>query len=197
MKLSSDITIAHGTILSRVRDPLNLDENAKLMITMQDLSYYCGTHLDKPSKTYQKINPENLDKCLFGKKNDVVIGLTVNKAMVIEKDFDNAFIPSNFALISFNSDNIDPYYFMWYINESTEYERMSKQIKQGSYYIKSVSINELRDVQFDFPSIDNQIKIGKIYQNILKREKLQKLKNEYTISLLKGIDEKEKENLNG
>lgn len=197
MKMSGGLKISHGTILSRVRDPLKLDENARLMLTMQDLSYFCGMHLDKPKKTFQKINPENLKKCLFGRKGDVVIGLTVNKAMVIDEEFDNALIPSNFALISIESSDIDPYYLMWYINESTDYRKYSVQINQGSYNVKSVSINELRDLEINFPNIENQIRIGKIYKAILKREKLVKMKNDHTISLLKGIDKKKKEIKNG
>jgi hypothetical protein len=197
MKMSCVLKISHGTILSRIRDPLKLDENARLMLTMQDLSYYSGIHLDKPQKTFQKINPENLDKCLFGKKNDVVIGLTVNKAMVIEDEFDQALIPSNFALITIESNDIDPFYLMWYFNESADYRKYAVQINQGSYNVKSVSINELRDLDINFPSIENQIRIGNIYKAILKREKLIKIKNDYIISLLKGIDNQKKEIKNG
>jgi restriction endonuclease S subunit len=188
MRLSDVAEITHGTILSRVTDPLKLEKNKRLMVTMQDLSYYCGDHLELPEKTFYKINPENLTKCLFGKVNDVLIGLTVNKAMIINEDFNNALIPSNFALIRLKSKTIDPYYFVWYINESNDYKKQSEQISQGSI-IRSLSIKELRDISCNFPSMEKQRKIGKIYQLIQVKEKLERKQKEYSIAFLKGIEE--------
>lgn len=188
MKFTEFSEVKHGTILSRVKDPLNLPENKIRMVSMQDLSYHNGYSHDEPEPTFQTINPDNRLKCILGNRGDIIIGLTVNNAMVLEEDFEEALIPSNFAVMSLDNRLANPYYIMWYINESNEYKRQSEQFTQGSS-VRSLSIRELREMTCNLPPLDHQMKIGNIYQLVLKKEKLQKLQKEYSLSLIKGIKE--------
>jgi restriction endonuclease S subunit len=178
--------IQHGTILSRVKDPLQRESNAQPLLAMQDLSYELGLTQEKPGSSHEYVNPDSVEKCTFGYTGDVIIGLTVGKAMVIEEEYDGFLVPSNFALLQFDHQVIHPFYLMWYINESPDYLRQSELFTQGTS-VRSLSIRELREIDIALPPFREQRAIGELYRSVLRMEKLSHVQKNLYLQLIKGI----------
>lgn len=184
MKLESIVDINHGTILSRVKDPLKVRDNKLPMLALQNLSYELGANTELHEQM-EYVGPDNIKKCVFGKVGNIALGLTVSKAMVLTDLYDNYLIPSNFALLEFDCNILHPYYLMWYVNESNRFRRQVGVLTQGSS-VKSLSIRQLRDIKITLPVYEEQMKIGELYRLILRKEKLNQTQKKCYLSLIKG-----------
>ena len=83
VKLEEVGEIVQGAIYTRIKPSNDIDECALLdTISMQELNYTIGNSL-----TYEKLESKVLNSkiasCIFTKEDDVLIGLTMQKAMVI------------------------------------------------------------------------------------------------------------------
>ena len=125
--------------------------------------------LKSESKTVS-VSQETFDKSLLSKENVVVIGLTVHRAYVIEKHHVGKIIPSNFAYLYLDESKIDLNYFTWYFNEHPNIKRQLQVATQGSI-IMALSVQMLRELEIDLPSMETQRKLGKIYELRHRKEK--------------------------
>ena len=182
VKLEEVGEIVQGAIYTRIKPSNDIDECALLdTISMQELNYTIGNSL-----TYEKLESKVLNSkiasCIFTKEDDVLIGLTMQKAMVITLERSGKLALSNFALIRIHDKNVvDPNYLCWLINENSYFKKLIDQSSQGTSYVSIVSIATLRNLEIPLIEIKKQRKIGKLYQLSIERkkvgEKLEQLKD--------------------
>ena len=115
MNLGELANIVQGSIYTRIKPNSDIDECTLLdTISMQELNSTIGY-----SNSYEylgsKVLNSKLKNCVFTKEFDVVIGLTMQKAMVISKERADKLLLSNFALIQINDTSIlDPFSLLAY-----------------------------------------------------------------------------------
>ncbi|MDB8803227.1 hypothetical protein PN294_13640 [Romboutsia sp. 1001216sp1] len=171
MKLEKLGKVNHGLTTSRITaKPDELQEEIPLF-TIQDLNIEMGSYDLKSEGKTVSVSKETFDKSLLSKENVVVVGLTVHKAYVIEKHHEGKIIPSNFAYMHLDESKIDPNYFTWYFNEHPNIKRQLQIATQGSMGIMALSVQMLRELEIELPSIETQRKLGKIYELRRKKEK--------------------------
>lgn len=176
MKIDTIGNVIHGATLSRIEAKADEEFNICTVLTMQDLSRETGQYSLKEEIKKANICKNKFDFNYISKINMVVIGLTSYKAIVIGKTYKNKLITSNFAIIEFDEERIDPFYFTWYFNEHPEVQKQLTIAMQGSI-IRALSIQMLRELEVPIPHLDIQRKLGKIYKLRKRKEKLLFQKN--------------------
>ena len=130
-KLETLGKVNHGLIISRITaKPDELQEDISLF-TIQDLNIETGSYELKAENKTVSVSKDSFDKELLAKENAVVIGLTVHKACVIDKSHIGKIIPSNFAYMYLDENEIDSNYFVWYFNEHPNIKKQLKVASQG------------------------------------------------------------------
>ncbi|MGL5331150.1 MAG: restriction endonuclease subunit S [Peptostreptococcaceae bacterium] len=176
-KLETLGKVNHGLIISRITaKPDELQEDISLF-TIQDLNIETGSYELKAEKKTVSVSKESFNKELLAKENAVVIGLTVHKACVIDKSHIGKIIPSNFAYMYLDENEIDSNYFVWYFNEHPNIKKQLQVASQGSMGIMAISIQMLRELEIELPDINVQKQIGKVYALRLRKEKISHEKN--------------------
>lgn len=179
MKLEKLGKVNHGLTISRITAKPDEQQEEIPLFTMQDLNIEMGNYDLKSEGKTVSVSQEAFDKSLLSKENVVVIGLTVHRAYVIENHHVGKIIPSNFAYIYLDELKIDPNYFTWYFNEHPNIKRQLQIAMQGSMGIMALSVQMLRELEIDLPSIEIQRKLGKIYA--LRRRKEKALYEKYIL----------------
>lgn len=163
--------VTHGATLSRIRAKVYEKYNSYTVFTMQDLSRETGQYGIRQEIQKANICVDKFDSSFLSKIDMVVIGLTSYKAMVIDEKQEGKLITSNFAIIEFDKNKIDPFYFTWYFNEHSEIQKQLAIAMQGTI-IRALSIQMLRELEIHLPSLDIQRKMGKVYKLRKRKEKL-------------------------
>ena len=102
--------------------------------------------------------------------------------MVIDKERSEKLILSNFAVIR-NLKNFNPYYLCRLLNNSKVLKKQISELSQKTSRVSIIPVSGLKKISIPGCEIDEQEKIGKIYDLVrrllrLRREKNQlKLKN--------------------
>lgn len=185
-KLDEIAEIYQGSIYTRIKPNNGIDECSLLdTISMQELNYTVGNSLCL-EKQESSVLKSKVSSCTFTKEYDVLVGLTMQKAMVINLERSGKLILSNFAVIRIHDKNIiDPYYLCWLINENSYFKRLIDASSQGIAYVSTLSIATLRG--FEIPAIDifKQRKIGELYRLSIERKKVGMRLEELNDTLLK------------
>lgn len=175
-KLSEIAEIIQGNILTRLKSTSCSDTTIELdAISMQELSYIVGQSDTLENIFKVKILKDKESSCVLTKPKDIVIGLSSRKAFVIDEAHSNKLLLSNFALIRIRDSNLlDPYYFCWLFNEDLRIQKYIGKKTQGSANVMVLSINNVKDIELDLPSIEKQRLIGEIYELGRQRDRISK-----------------------
>ena len=185
LKLGEISEIFQGAIYTRIKPSNDIDECMLLdTISMQELNCTIGNSLSY-DKQESKVLNSKMASCIFTIENDVLIGLTMQKAMEITPERSNKLVLSNFAVIRIQDKNIiDPIYLCLLINENSYFKKIIDQSSQGTSYVSIVSIATLRNLEIPIIEIEKQRKIGKLYQLSIERRKVGKKLEELKDNLL-------------
>lgn len=169
----SDIT--QGSILTRIK-AIGHGSMIKA-VTMQELSYYINASDEKGEANEIAIEEKKLDNACFSRKGDILVGLSSGKAMVVEEENSNKLVLSNFIRIRINDINfVDPYYLCWMLNENKDVLRTIASMTQGTARVSILPLAFLRDIQIKIIPIEEQRKIGRVYELIRKRTRIRRTK---------------------
>ena len=173
VKLEAISEIVQGAIYTRIKSDNNIDECSLLdTISMQELNYTIGNSLTY-EKQESKVLSSKISSCTFTKQDDVLVGLTMQKAMVITSERSGKLTLSNFAVIRIHDKNVlDPNYLCWLLNENSYFKKVIEQSSQGTAYVSTLSIATLRGLEIPLVDIDKQRKIGQLYQISIQRKKI-------------------------
>jgi restriction endonuclease S subunit len=98
----------------------------------------------------------------------VLVNLTGHRAVSIRPEHTGRLIPSNFAIIE-PKKNLDGVYLEWFLNEHPYCRKQLRIATQGTI-VAALSIQMLRSLQIELPSLSQQQAIGGI-NRILDRKK--------------------------
>jgi len=193
MELVRCAKIIQGSIPTRIEVT---NGQAVETITMQELNYVANISDDKPVSKCLTVQHDKLINYTLTKTNDVVIGLSSGKAMVIESNREDKLVLSNLAIIRVNDqDMVDPYYLCWYINNNIG---ALKKMQQGTYSVSIIPLSMLKGLDITLLPISKQRLIGKIYDLKRRRDRLtqiiEKKKSEILSQKIVNVFEKEVKN---
>lgn len=188
MKLRDFSEIKLGTIVTRLQKKPYEDSVKYPAISMKQVSSYDGINEYEDDSFFVEVPISQRNNVLVSKLNDIVIGLTSQRAMVIEKENTDKLVPSNFALIRINNDTIDPFYLCWQLNEGNASKSIRTEI-QGTSVVRVLAIQSIHDINIELLPIIKQKQIGKLYQTFIRSNKIQnKLKNEKHKLIKQGLN---------
>ena len=168
--------VTHGATLARIEANTGQNYKAFSVFTMQELNRETGQYGLSIENQEVNVDIDKIDSNLIAKKGSIIVGLTSYKALVIEKKHEGKLIPSNFAIIEFDIEKIDPFYFAWYFNENSKTKKQLLVAMQGSI-IRALSVQMLREFKIELPPINIQRNIGIVYKLTQRKAKLLFKKN--------------------
>lgn len=188
MKLGDFSEIKLGTIITRLQKEPYEDIVKFPAINMKQVASYDGINDIDDEPFFVEVPVSQKKTLLISRLNDVVIGLTSQKAMVIEIENINKLVPSNFALIRIDHDSIDPFYLCWQLNEGNASKAIRNEI-QGTSVVRVLALQSIHDINIDPLPIMKQRKIGKLYQAFIRRNTIHnKIKKENHKLIKQGLN---------
>lgn len=142
---------------------------------------------------YEKCNSKNITK-----EGDIIIALVSNKAAIVTKTNANKGLKNTAAKCELINKEyiIDPWYFCYFINESSEFKAAKASGRIGT--IRVLTITELSKLEIKLPSLSTQKRIGKTYKNLCRLNYLMNYRitiiNKIFYTTTKSITKKENRN---
>lgn len=190
MNLEKYALVTQGAFLARVQT-LPSPESVKLpLYTMREMNEWLSPESNAMTDVSQEVfvSKDRLETLPIAKEGWVLISLTGQKAVAMQKEHVGKLIPSNFAIIE-PSEQLLPDYLEWFINEHPDSKKQLRIATQGST-ISALSIQMLRTLEINLPPMNVQVKIGNIHRllhrkNRLLQEKLM-LEHQYAKHIMMG-----------
>ena len=118
-------------------------------------------------------------------EGEIIFGIAKSLAAIVSKKNSGKILSLNFIEINYNQNKIDPWFLLYYFNESNQFKRQLFTISD-----MRLSVSTFKNFEIDVPDMHKQQVIGNIYQllqnlNYLMDEKKSKLK-QLIDQLLKG-----------
>ncbi len=166
--LRTKASISTGLVVKR-KQAMNLIEVDKRyqMLTLKSFesSGWLNHHELEVFESNEVLNEKYLTQ-----KGDVVVRLSYpNTAIAISENDVGLLIPSLFAVIRLNSDEILPEYLSVYLNSEHMKKEYSKSLIGSAVQIIKTSL--LKEVEIKIPELDRQCKIVEI-NRLMMREKI-------------------------
>lgn len=120
---------------------------------------------------------------------ELIFGVVKNKVALILPQHADKLLGINFIKITLDLTQVDPWYFMYYINESNQFKHQLF-INITNSNIKRITGKQFAACQISLPVLSKQVIIGKLYQLKLKHDLLVNEENNLIKQLLCGLDEK-------
>ncbi|MDQ0086730.1 restriction endonuclease S subunit [Paenibacillus anaericanus] len=166
MLLDQCAVVSQGANLSRVQILPSSDSVRLSLYTMKEMNESSN------SEKTQEIDvlKEKLTGLPIAIEGMVVMNLIAHRASTIHNNHTGKLIPSNFAIIELN-EMVDSAYMEWYINEHPNCLKQLRIATQGSS-VAALSIQMLRTLEIELPSLSQQRLIGSIYRSLHLKKRL-------------------------
>lgn len=188
MKLEEIVTVRLGRNLSRRNEKISarIKVYSYENLTMDLNGLYLGSDCEKNSN---KIN----DNYYLTSNGEVVFSFVSSTAGIVSKENSGKLLNQNFAKLIIETEELDPSYLCYALNESLSIKKQMAVSMQGST-IPKLTPSILKKIDLKLPSIATQKVIGKAYLMLCKKEALtieeSALEKVYGLQLLQKINEK-------
>ncbi|WP_250674115.1 hypothetical protein LZ906_002050 [Paraclostridium ghonii] len=167
MKLDEIADISTGLVLSRKKSSTNKGFTYELLTlkSFNENGYIEDDYLD------DFISEEKIKIQYLTKEGDVIVRLSSpNTAIYITKEYENMIIPSLFAIIRNKSKTINSQFIQVYLNsEKCKRKLAADTIGSAVSIVKTTSFKDIKIPEY---SLENQEKIIKLNELIIKEKKL-------------------------
>lgn len=122
-------------------------------------------------------------------KGELVFGMVKNKIALVSSQHTNKMLGINFIKVTLDLTQVDPWYFMYYVNESDQFKHQLF-INITNSNVKRITGKQLAACQINLPVLSKQVIIGKLYQLKLKHDLLINEENKLIKQLLCCLNNK-------
>lgn len=174
MKLENIASIYQGAFISRVEKKPSPDTIRLPLYTMKDMSEHVDIDLWSGTDKDQEVVVSKLkwEELPIAKAGLIVVNLTAQRAAALQSEHYGKLIPSNFAVIELH-DSVEPDYIEWYMNEHPNCRKQLMIATQGSS-VSALSIQMLRMLEIELPSLAEQFRMGQVYRLMNRKHRLLK-----------------------
>ncbi len=170
MKLENLGVISTGNVIAR----LNSDKPSTTyeIFTLQNINYILGQYDVVPTPSLIEVADKKCDKVLFAEKNDVIISLASNRAIVVENATIGKVVTAYFGYVKCDTTKLNPYFLCWYFNHHPDVKKYLSYASQGSSLLKVITIQYIKNLEIILPTLEQQTLIGTAYKKQLDKSRL-------------------------
>ena len=151
LKFKDFVTFIQGQNRSRLLNKYKID------------SFYNMENFDHDLNLLEELNRNSSLSNEVLKFGEIVISASLFKAVVVSENHNSKIFDNNFIKVRINNEHINPFYFIYLINENTEVKRQVEKELQGTL-IRRISIKALNEIKVELPKKEIQYKIGMAYK---------------------------------
>jgi len=146
----------------------NEQDGNVFVIQMKDLT----NNYSKIEDTLFKVGEDKIRTKYYLQKEDILfIAKGANNfAVVYDLDLKTAVASSAFFVIRINKCIANPYFVAWYINQRKVQQYLTENM--AGTYIPNINIDTVKNIMISMPSIEEQNRIVKLNQLMLKEQYL-------------------------
>mgnify|MGYP001193046518 CR=1 FL=1 len=163
-KFKELVTFYNGVNTTRAESQLGITSDVKYY---DQKSFEADYYYKSVEGEIPPIKAPKDDNNLFLKVGDVVISNTLNLATIIKENNANKLLTHNFTKVEFKGNELNKEYFIYLFNENKYIKRQKERKRQGSSILK-IPTRILEDVSAPVIPLDEQVKVGGIYTEVLK-----------------------------
>ncbi|RUS44563.1 hypothetical protein [Cohnella sp. AR92] len=195
MNLEQCASVSQGVFLSRVQTLPSSDSVTLSLFTLKEMNQWLSSEPDTTTEDPQVVHVpmDRVASLPIAREGLVLISLTGQRAIALQKVHSGKLIPSNFAIIE-TSESLNPDYLEWFINEHPDCKRQLKVATQGSI-VSSLSIQMLRTLEMILPPLKDQLKVGSVHRLLHRKNRLIQermvLEQQYAKHILTGYIKEE------
>lgn len=126
-------------------------------------SFYNMGNFDYDLNLLEESNCKTSLSSEFLNSGDIVISASLFKAAIISSNHNDKVFDNNFIKVKVNYEFINPFYFIYLMNENLEVKWQLEKELQGTL-IKRLTIKALSEIKVEIPKKEFQDKIGMIYK---------------------------------
>ncbi|WP_422404753.1 restriction endonuclease subunit S [Mammaliicoccus sp. JADD-157] len=183
--MSDIITFLNGTLINRLEED---DSHNSKVFTIYDqymLAYDSG-EFQKTFHEAKKIQLPIPHNGRIVKTGDIIINMMTGDCVRVSPENAGSILPYNYTLIKINQDRVDADYLVYWMNHSPHAKSQFNQFMQGGSLVKKLTLNQLKQLEINLPSIERQQLIGKL---AVKRQKIKYLHDKKTYLMDKYLSE--------
>ncbi|MCT1178619.1 restriction endonuclease subunit M [Pediococcus pentosaceus] len=183
MKITELVTLTTGSPQFRIKESISQEASIYKFYNQTDLeSDLTGIKVEEQESKQIK----TLDKVTTLNNGDIIFSLISGSASIVKQNHKGYLFTQNYVLLN-TSENIDPGFLVYLLNEDRLIERQFRMGLQGSMVLK-YTVKQLRELKLpNLPAIEKQRIIGSIYLKQLRLQALyeRRARNEMTLRLSK------------
>lgn len=173
MKILERTKLEIGTVIKRFETEKASGTKPFQVLSLKDFNealgeQYRGVANEEPIY----VEEDNIPKLTIADKEQLVIHLLTQRAVVLPGKCAGYVIPSNFVKVTLEGDLYAPYY-EWYFNNHPMIQRQIAKMSQGSA-TTTFTLKDLKEIEIEVPSFEKQQLIGDIYLRRKVKVKLTK-----------------------
>ncbi|MGW7163312.1 hypothetical protein [Paenibacillus taichungensis] len=164
--------VSQGVIPSRVQTLPSSDSISLSLFTMKEMNESLGIEYHGSTDRIQEVHvlKSKLEDLPLAKEGMVLINLTAHRAVAIRSEYVGKLITSNFAIINPNK-YLHALYLEWYFNEHPNCRKQLRIAMQGTI-VAALSIQMLRALPIELPSMNKQQLISSVYRDLYRKKRL-------------------------
>ncbi|MGB6128894.1 MAG: restriction endonuclease subunit S [Psychrilyobacter sp.] len=171
MKLENFCEIKNGIPINRY---LDLDGNYKIKyFNLRSISNFTI----KSENLLEGILKKEIGDQYFTKKGDILLKLAEpNDVVLIDEENTGLVISQYFGVVRVKEKRIDPGYLAHLLNSKKIKHQYKKMLEGGS--INILKLSTLKELEVKFPLLDEQIKLRKFWDLLMKKSQLMEKQTE-------------------
>lgn len=126
-------------------------------------SFYNMENFDHDLNLLEESNHNTTLSNEFLNFGDIVISASLFKAVIVSTNHNSKIFDNNFIKVKVNYELVNPFYFVYLINENLEVKWQLDKELQGTL-IKRLTIKALNEIKVEIPKKELQDKIGMAYK---------------------------------
>lgn len=172
MKLENFCEIKNGIPINRY---LDLDGDFKIKyFNLRSISNFTI----RSENLVEGILKKEIGDQYFTKKGDILLKLAEpNDVVLIDKENTGLVISQYFGVVRVEKDGIDPGYLAHILN-SKKIKYQYKKVLEGSGITSILKLNTLKELTIELPSLEEQIKLRKFWDLLVKKSQLMEKQTE-------------------
>ncbi|WP_049382269.1 restriction endonuclease subunit S [Staphylococcus hominis] len=160
-KISQLFTFHNGSLINRL-EVVETSQGVTLPIYDQRMMEFDDGEFQPTTHQPKHVTLSTTHQAKMVHTGDIVINMMTSECVIVSQQHHDSILPYNYTHIEIDTAHIDPNYFVYWMNASSQAKSQLNQFKQGGSLVKKLTLNQLKQLKMTLPPLEQQQRIGKL-----------------------------------